>query len=157
VQYDRAERILLRAVDLARRSGERYMIGSCLPKLGNLYLEHGNHAAAGPLYREALAAFREIREGWWTGRCMQFLALAARGRRNHLLAALLIGCSDAVLEANGARRNPRELTDRANLLDSLREALGQATYTDTYERGRQFSVESMLNLIFDVPSGTGER
>jgi hypothetical protein len=88
---------------------------------------------------------------------MQFLALAAQGRGNQLLAALLIGCADAVLEANGARRNPREETDRAGLMDRLREMLGEAALTDTYDRGRQFSVESMLALIFDVPSGTSER
>src|SRR5215212_6168976 len=155
--YPRAEVILRRAVDLARAVGERYLIGSCLPKLGSLYLDHRNYAAAEPLYREALAAFREIREIWWTGRCMQYLALTARGRGNHLLATLLIGCSDAVLEAHGARLNPRETRDRAELVTQLQEGLGEAIFSDTYERGRQFSVESMFNLIFDVPPGTSDR
>jgi hypothetical protein len=154
--YPRAEAILRRAADLARAVGERYLIGSCLPKLGDLYLDYENYEAAEPLYREALAAFREIREVWWTGRCMQRLAMTARGRGNHLLATLLIGCSDAVLEAHGARRHPREQTDRDELVERLRDGLGEVTFTDTYERGRQLSVESMLTLIFDVPSETGE-
>ena len=54
-----------------------------------------------------IEAFSEIREAWWTGRCMQFLAVATHGLGNHLLALLLIGCSDTILESNGARRNPR--------------------------------------------------
>jgi tetratricopeptide (TPR) repeat protein len=153
--YPRAEVILRRAADLARATGERYLIGSCLPKLGNLYLDHGQYEAAEPLYREALAAFREIREVWWTGRCMQYLALAAHGRGNHLLAALLIGKCDAVLEANGARHNPREESDRAILIRGIEEALGADTYADTYRCGHELSVEAMLDLVFDVPSGTG--
>ena len=77
-EYSVAEAVLLRAVSLARATGERYLLGSCLPKLGNLYLDHGDFARAEPLYREALAAFREIRENWWTGRCLQYLARASR-------------------------------------------------------------------------------
>jgi hypothetical protein len=88
---------------------------------------------------------------------MQFLALAARGRGNHLLAALLIGRADAILEANGARRNPGEEANRADLIGALRDALGSDTFEDTYARGNALSTDSMLDLVFDVPSGTGTR
>jgi predicted ATPase/class 3 adenylate cyclase len=149
--YPRAEAILRRAAELARATGERYLIGSCLPKLGNLYLDHADFGAAEPLYREALAAFRAIREVWWTGRCMQYLALAAHGRGNHLLAALLIGQADAILEANGARWNPRDESDRAGLVRGLESALSTDAYVDTYQRGHQLTTEATLELIFDVP------
>jgi tetratricopeptide (TPR) repeat protein len=155
--YPAAEAILRRAVDLARAIGERYLLGSCLPKLGNLYLDHQQYEAAEPLFREAFAAFREIREVWWTGRCMQYIARAAHGRGDHLLATLLLGSSDATLESHGARRNPREENERAGLLRGLQDALSAATYAVTYERGRQTSAEAMLEVIFDVPTGTGTR
>lgn len=152
-----AEALLRRASDLARAVGERYLIGSCLPKLANLYVELGRHEAAVPLYLEALAAFREIREVWWTGRCMQFLAMATHGLGNHLLALLLVGCSDAILESGGARRNPREQRQRAELMGRLQKVLSTGTFADTYERGRRLSAEAMLELVFDVPSGTRVR
>ena len=152
-----AERILLRAADLARSTGERYMIGSCLPKLGNLYVEQGDPAAAEPLYREALAAFREIREDWWTGRCLAFLAQTAFGQGNLLLTALLLGGSDGVLESGGARRIPRERGDYERLLQQTREALGDETFDQTYERGHEMPLETLLGLILESPAQASVR
>ena len=151
LKFEEAEPILLRAADLARRTGERYMIGSCLPKLGNLYLEQGDHAAAEPLYREALTAFREIREDWWTGRCLAFLARASYGRGNFLLTALLLGGSDAVMEAGGARRIPRERDDYVALMQKTRAALGEETFSQTYERGHEMPLDTLMGLILEAP------
>lgn len=157
LHFHEAERILLRAVDLARLTGERYMIGSCLPKLGNLYLEQGDHVAAEPLYREALAAFREIREDWWTGRCLAFLAQTAFGRGNFLLTALLLGGSDGVMEAGGARRIPRERADYERLMRDTREALGDEPFDQTYERGHEMPLDTLLALVLETPIGVGGR
>jgi predicted ATPase/class 3 adenylate cyclase len=155
--YARAEAILRRASDLARATGERYLIGSCLPKLGTLYVERGMYEAAEPIYIEALVALREIREFWWSARCLHYLSVAAYGQGNHFRALLLIGSADAILEVNGARRNPREERDRATVVDGLRAALTAATFADTYERGRQLSIDAILEQAFDVPTGTGMR
>jgi predicted ATPase/class 3 adenylate cyclase len=157
LQFHEAEPVLLRAVDLARRTGERYMIGSCLPKLGNLYLEQGDHVAAEPLYREALAAFREIREDWWTGRCLAFLARTSFGQSNYLLAALLLGGSDGVLESGGARRIPGERGDYELLMQRTREALGDETFDQTYERGHEMPLDTLLGLILETPPRVGAR
>jgi predicted ATPase/class 3 adenylate cyclase len=152
-----AEDTLRRACDLARTTGERYLIGSCLPKLGNVYVDQGDFAAAIPLYREALAAFRDLREVWWTGRCLQYLAVAAHGVDNHLLATLLLGSSDAVLESGGAQRIPPEQQRYLDLTERLEQELGSFMYADTYDRGHQMTLESILALVFDVPYGTGTR
>jgi predicted ATPase/class 3 adenylate cyclase len=152
-----AEAILRRASDLARAVGERYLIGSCLPKLGNLHIVQGRYEAAMPHFIEALAAFREIREVWWSARVMHYLSVATYGQGNHLLALLLIGSSDAILERNGARIAPREERDRSTVMRGLQKALSAATFADTYERGRRLSVEDVLDLVFDVPSGTRVR
>ena len=152
-EFEEAERTLRRAMELARDTGERYLLGSCLPKLGNLYMDRHNYAAASPLYRDALAAFRGIREDWWTGRCMQYLALAARGRGDTLLAALLIGSSDAVLDGGGARLNPKEQRDHEKLVADLRSILGDEMFDDTYERGHGMSLEAVLALVLEERSG----
>ena len=152
--FDDAERMLRRSVELARAIGERYLLGSCLPKLGNLYMDRQNYAAAEPLYRDALAAFRDIREDWWTGRCMQYLALAARGQGNLLRSALLLGSSVAVLQRGGARLNPKEGRDRVELMQHLRSALGDETFADTLDRGQQHSLDSILALVFEETPGT---
>jgi predicted ATPase/class 3 adenylate cyclase len=151
--FEVAEQILRRAVDLARATGERYLLGSCLPKLGNLYLDVRDYAAAEPLYREALAAFRGIREDWWTGRCIQYLALAARGRGNLLLAALLLGSAAAVLERGGARLIPQEQRDNQEMLQHLRSTLGNETFEATYDRGQQLSLDAVLALMLEERAG----
>lgn len=156
-EFDRAEQLLRQAVSTARAVGERYLLGSCLPKLGNVYLDIEDYAAAEPIFREALAAFREIREDWWTGRCMHYLALAARGRGNHLRAALLIGCSDAILERGGARRNPAEVKHYDKLTTDLRRLLGEDVFADTYDRGRQTSVEAMMAVVLEESAGVSAR
>jgi hypothetical protein len=138
-------------VALARTTGERYLLGSCLPKLGNLYLDHGDFAGAEPLYREALAAFREIREVWWTGRCLQYLARASQGLGNDLLAALLLGGSDMVLNSGGARRIPRERQDYDAMMEGLRRSLGDEQFQHTYERGLLMPLDALLSLALDAP------
>jgi tetratricopeptide (TPR) repeat protein len=155
--FDEAERILLRAVDLARMTGERYLLGSCLPKLGNLYLELNDHAAAEPLYREALAAFREIREDWWTGRCLSFLAQTSSGQGNHLLTALLLGGSNAVLESGGARHIPREREAYESLMRATRDVLGEEMFIRTYERGREMPLDTLLGLVLETPISPRDR
>lgn len=144
-----ADRGLRRAVELARATGERYLIGSCLPKLGNLRLELGDYEGAEPLYREALAVFREIRDGWWTARCLHYLAFAVRGRGDLLYASLLLGGSDALLESGGARRIPREERDYELLVRQAREQLGDDRFSQAYERGRQMSLDSLMRLVVE--------
>ena len=156
-ELDRAERLLRQAVATARAVGERYLLGSCLPKLGNVYLDIEDYVAAESIYREALAAFREIREDWWTGRCMHYLAMAARGRGNYLRAALLIGCSDAILERGGARRNPAETKSYDKLMAGLAQDLDEETFVDTYDRGRQTSVEAMMAVVLEEAAGAPTR
>ncbi|MGE3911281.1 MAG: AAA family ATPase [Chloroflexota bacterium] len=155
--YAESERLLVQAVDLARTTGERYLLGSCLPKLGNLYIESRDFAAAEPQYRDALVAFRAIRENWWTGRCVHYLALAAAGRGEYLRAALLIGGSDAILEHGGARRNPSERQRYEQLLIQLPAELGPDVFRDTYDRGHQLSVEAVVNLALMEPIGIAPR
>lgn len=149
-EYTLAEAILVRAVHLARATGERYLLGSCLPKLGNVYLDQADYARAEPLYKEALAAFREIREIWWTGRCLQFLARAHRGLGNHLLAVLLLGGSDAVLESGGARRIPKERRDFEAVCTDLRRTLGDDQFRHTFDRGRQMPLETLIGLALET-------
>jgi hypothetical protein len=139
---------------MARTVGERYLIGSCLPKLGTLYLDIGDYEAAEPVYRDALSAFREIREDWWTGRCMQYLALAAHGKGEYLRAALLIGCSDEILDHGGARRNPVERRRYEDVTISLRAHLGDAVFEDTYARGRLTSFDAMMALVLEEGPAT---
>jgi predicted ATPase/class 3 adenylate cyclase len=153
--FEQAEQTLRRSVELARATGERYLLGSCLPKLGNLCMDRHDYAAAEPIYREALAAFRDIREDWWTGRCLFYLAATARGLGNLLLASLLLGSSEAVLERSAARLNPKERRDQHEVATFLQGALGELTYEDTFDRGYQMSLESILALIAEESFRSG--
>lgn len=155
--FEEAERLLLQAVQMARAIGERYLIGSCLPKLGNLYLDVKDYAGAEPLFRDALAAFRGIREDWWTGRCMQYLALAARGRGSYLRSALLLGCSEAMLERGGARRIPAEQRRYDEVTADLQGLLGAELFADTFDRGQQTSVTAMMDMVLEAPAGSSAR
>ena len=155
-EFARAETLLRQSVDLAESTGERYLLGSCLPKLGNLYRDHQDYDAADPLYRQALAAFRDIRELWWTGRCMMYLALTAYGLGDPHRAARLLGCSDAVLDSGGARRNPREEDEYQGVTQQLVTVLGKAGFTATWTDGRAMSLEQAVAYAIDgAPWVTG--
>jgi tetratricopeptide (TPR) repeat protein len=154
--FARAETILRQSVDLAQSTGERYLLGSCLPKLGNLYRDLQDYEAADPLYRQALAAFRDIRELWWTGRCMTYLALTTYGLGEPHRAARLLGCSDAVLELGGARRNPHETEEYHDVTQRLVTMLGKAGFTAAWTEGRAMSLEQAVAFALDgAPSITG--
>jgi len=133
------------------RSARQPLIPTTWRKLE--YLEQGDHAAAEPLYREALAAFREIHELWWTGRCMQFLALVSYGRGDPQRSACLLGGSDAVLESGGARRIPSEESQHAELSRRLRIALGEAAFEVASAEGRAMTLaQAVADALDGQPS-----
>jgi tetratricopeptide (TPR) repeat protein len=107
-EFERAEAVLSRASELARATGERYLIGSCLPKWGNLRVELGDLKGAERLFIEALTMFRELRDGWWAARCLHFLAHASARTNDYRRVALVMGAADVMLESCGARLNPPE-------------------------------------------------
>ncbi len=152
--HQRAAQVLRNAIALAQTTGDRYLMGTCVPKLANLLSELGDLESAETLFAEALGYLSEIRDGWWASRCMQFLAVIAERRGDYLRAALLLGTSDATIEAVGAHRVPREAQRYDEVMAASRAALGEATFTETYERGRSIPIDSLLRLLRDMPAGS---
>jgi predicted ATPase len=152
--HQQAAQVLRSSIALAQTTGDRYLMGTCLPKLAFLLYEIGDLDGARALYIEALSHLSEIRDGWWASRCVQFLAMVAAGQGEPRRAALLLGIGDATLEAVGARRVPREGRIYEQTTASARAALGEAAFTEAYERGRSMSIESLLRLLRGTPAGS---
>jgi hypothetical protein len=120
-------------------------------------LELRDFDRAEPLYHEALAAFREIREHWWTAGCLKFLAQVANGRGDHARAALLLGGVSALLESSGARLIPREAKDHEEAIQQAEQTLGTAAFQQAFEHEHTMPLDTLLVLVLDRPTGSRSR
>jgi len=151
-EHQRAAQVLRNAIALAQTTGDHYLIGTCLPKLGTTLVELGDLDAAEPLYGEALEHLAEIRDGWWASRCIQFLAGVAAQRGDYRRAALLLGTADATIEAVGAHRVPVEAREYEQVIKATHEHLDDVSFAETYERGRSMPMESLLQFLKAAPT-----
>jgi non-specific serine/threonine protein kinase len=129
---------------LARETGDRYLLGATLPKWGSVSVALGDYQRGEALYREALSLFREMRDGWWTGRCLQLLGLTASETGRPLRAARLLGAAWARLESVGGQWMPYYHNRHAEAVDRARTALGSPAFERAWEQGQAMSAEQAV-------------
>jgi DNA-binding CsgD family transcriptional regulator len=140
------------AADLARETGDRYVLQIMLLNLGSAALLDGDLGEARPLLAEALRIAREIDD-----RVAQFYLLAALGCHaaaagQARLAARLIAAADA--ERTGAGANPMPFLAPAltRATESAAAVLGAARFAAESEAGRKLGRDAALRLALGQPA-----
>jgi hypothetical protein len=139
-----ALRHLEEAEILARRAGDRAVLGQALRMLGIWYAKAGGLAHAERLYREALTTIRDLGERWFTPRCLLALAGIAAERQAFARATRLLGAADAAIGGIGGRLYPYELAEQEGYLASARAALGDVAFDIAWAEGQALSREDAV-------------
>jgi hypothetical protein len=136
-------------VALARQTGDRYLVGSILPKCANVAIDLGDLDRAETFGGEALGLFRALNDGWWTARCLNILMVIAFERGDQHRAARLLGGGEHLLHLAGARFNPSDARQKKRATESLRAELGAARFEASFAEGRSASVEQIVSYALD--------
>ena len=131
-----ADRLLSELEGLARQAGDRYLLGSVLSKCGRVALMLGERARSERAYREALTLFGELRDGWWTGRCLHSLGVVAAESGDYLRAARLLGAAEARLDAVTGQLSREEAERHTPGQTKGRAVLGPERFDSAVAEGR---------------------
>jgi predicted ATPase/DNA-binding NarL/FixJ family response regulator len=143
-----AVRYFEEALEIAREIGDR-LIGSIA--LYNLALEEsresGDHERAAGLYAEALGLAVEMGDRANAAYCLEGLAGLISARDEPSRATMLLGASEALLEAVGT---PRYVQAQAQVLheravESLRSRLGEQAFAAAWAEGRHMTPEQAVD------------
>jgi predicted ATPase len=152
------ERALFRLTEglaLAREVKDTWSIGVAAATLAAVRLRENDLEAAHALFCEGLAIARDRGDKRLASECLQGAAFVASARGDHERAARLLGASDALLEAVGARRAPVELVTRDRYEPAVRQALGDDRHGVAVSAGRGLSLEEAVPLALDERSVAG--
>ncbi|MFN8637813.1 MAG: tetratricopeptide repeat protein [Chloroflexota bacterium] len=132
------------SVALAREAGDRAVLGPALRVYGTWHARGGDLDRAGQLYREGLTLLLDLRESWFTPRCLFSLAGVATARDDHERAVRLLGAADATIGAIGGRLYPYELEERNACLADARMALGEEPVADLWCAGQAMARDEAI-------------
>jgi predicted ATPase/Tfp pilus assembly protein PilF len=121
----------LRALTLARETGDRHAIGWSVAQLGNVELTRGEYEEAATLYGEALALLRQEGDRGGVLAALNNLGVIAYDRGNHLEARRRF--SEA-LEVQGDQDNRRSAAMLLHNLGSATRQLGEPALAEAYLR-----------------------
>ena len=142
--YGTAITHLEESLELARRLEQRPLMLMIQDNLAVALLLDGDPVAAAPLFRENLRVCREMDDKRVAEEVLIGLAGVAGAQRDWRRAAWLAGAAAAL--AAQLELSPTDVTPRihARYLSAARQALGEETYDQAYERGRLASFDEAV-------------
>jgi non-specific serine/threonine protein kinase len=147
-----ADRLMIEFEGLARQAGDRYLLGSVRSKVGRVALLLGERERSERAYREALTLFGELRDSWWTGRCLHSLGVVAAERGDYLRAARLLGTAEARLDAVTGQLSRLEAGRHAPGRTQGRAALGSERFDEGMAEGRAMRTDEATAYALQVTS-----
>jgi predicted ATPase/class 3 adenylate cyclase len=153
--WDRAERALREALEVATDAGNTVFIGNSAVGLGYVMLARGDLPSARSFLRQGLEAVAELGNPGWTGSALNLAAAISAAGGDDPSAARLWGAADVLLEI---AESPVEADDervREAFEPRTRTALGASRFAGLAEEGRRLPVEGAVRLAVG-PDEPGE-
>jgi predicted ATPase/DNA-binding CsgD family transcriptional regulator len=154
-EYEKARVLIEAGLDLAREVGVDWLVAKCLARLGIIALRLGDPQRAEELLLEGLARARDSGNKRWSRWYLVGLAEIARLSGMPRRAATLIGASEGVVSATGARYEPGIRAEIDRIIASVRAEVDEETFGDLYAEGRAMSLEEVITFALEpTPSKT---
>ncbi len=155
----RAEALLTEALHLHQRYNGPYAAAFAQGWLAEVILARGDMARAVALFRDAITGFAA--SGNWAVVAEHFEALARGTVTSHAVPTVqLLGAAAAMRERFGHPRKPSEGPDYDRLLATARAKLGDTSFSEAWDAGRQLSedqvlaeVNALVAATTDAPTG----
>lgn len=143
------------ALALGREEGNTALVALCLHNLGYITLQQNEFNQAVPLLTESLALTSDVGEKRRMASCLEGLGTAALRLDQLVRSARLYGAASALREAIGAPMYPDEQADWERIVGEVRSALGEATFTREWDKGRALPMDEAV--AYALHDATHER
>jgi predicted ATPase/DNA-binding SARP family transcriptional activator len=147
---DAAQEIASESLALARVLGEDIGVALNLGNLAFIALERGETDRAFELLAEGLERALGVGFGEWIAIMLVGLAAVACTRGGDRRAAELLGASERMLDDTGAALDSIEARVHARTRATVRERLGEETFAEALESGRELSGSEAASLAVSV-------
>lgn len=149
-EMERAEELLKRSLEYARKWNHVWAIGHAQFSYGILDFLRGDTARASDRLRESLRLRQEMRDLRGIADCLGALALAAGAGGDHESAARLLGAADAQREAAGQVVVPWLEPFFDQIREQSRAGMGEEDFNQAVGDGRGLSLASVVGLGLDL-------
>jgi hypothetical protein len=149
-EYDRAQTLHRRSVDLARKSGDRWLLGITLLNLADCAAHDHDFDAATALLREALETGQRIGGGILSTACLEAFAAVqlGRGRPEHTIRLLAAAATYRADTAQPLNSQERQRVDQ--LLAHARAAVGPIRFALFWAAGADLAVTQAADELLDL-------
>jgi len=150
----RAVELLEQSLALFREIGNAEGTVYALTGLGSAVAQGGNHARASSLFRESLALSRKHGIKWAILECLYGLAAVSACQGQPERAARLLGAAESLREAIDYSLPLPDQTDYERSLASVRAALSDAAFAETWAEGRAMTLKRAVEFALATESGS---
>jgi non-specific serine/threonine protein kinase len=152
-EFERAEKLLAESLALYRAIGSSFDIGGSLAQLGFLALREGHSTRALELFREGLPLHRNYPMSPWVTKSLAHLLIAFAACERWTVAAQLagvVGGADGQTSAAPPDLSGRAARSYEEAVADTRAALGEPTFRNQSEEGRQLTREQAIELALSA-------
>jgi tetratricopeptide (TPR) repeat protein len=144
-QFDRAAAAYEDALVGHRAAGDRQWIADVLDYLGDVEVDRGNLTAALQRYREALALWQELKDGWGTADALVGFVDVAAANTQPQRAARLLGAAEVLYERAGIGLPPHDRPTYGRAREATRRQLGDEAFATLRAEGRAMPIEAVID------------
>jgi tetratricopeptide (TPR) repeat protein len=140
------------ALDVLRRTGNKFGVITNLINLGEVTYLQGDFAAARAYFGEGLTLVREVGTKKQLALSLDGFAALAAKRGEWRRAARLAGAADALREASGYRLQPTSRVFRDRYEAEVRAALGEEEFSAALAEGRAMRRSEAVSFALKTAS-----
>ena len=151
--YNQAEPLLVRSLELAQATGDWGQEGSVLTVLGRLAYYRGEHGLARERFIQALTSHQQAHEhGVETADILEWFALLEAAQaasesdpNGYRRATLMLSASDAGRKLMGAPVPPIKQQSQTEAVEALRTQLGESFFSSAWAEGQAMTLEGAVD------------
>jgi hypothetical protein len=142
--------LLEQSLAMYRALGDGHGAAGSLNGLAMVAMRQGDGTVARALLEESLDIYRELADRWGVAISLEGFARLATAGDQPARGAALWAAADALRQALGTPRPPRDQADSVSSIGALRAALGEEAFAAAWAEGRTLPLEAAIQLALDA-------
>jgi tetratricopeptide (TPR) repeat protein len=144
--YDEARNLIEKALHAYQEVGASFNVIVAKSELAHMERELGNYAIALDIYRETIAAFRDVGQIGAVAHQLECFGFMAIAQEQNERALQLFAAADALREKGGTPMTPDEQVYFDEQLKGLRDRMDNIQFDSIWSKGKSMTMEQAIEL-----------